>query len=243
VSSRQQEKEQRRQERLAREQAEAARTKRLRRVQLLLGGLLAAAAIAAVILVAGSGGSSDGSKSPNSGTGKGVPIPKQKLTDLKAAAAAAHCAVHTYPIEGQTHTPAGKETPVKYKTNPPTSGNHNPDPSLDGVYEPGNTPAKEHYVHSLEHGRVEIQYKPGTPARRIKQLETLHAEKVKGLPGYKTLLFQNNTGMKYAVAATSWGHAIVCNDFSDRVFDALRAFRLKYVDTAPESAIPPNNTG
>ena len=49
--------------------------------------------------------------------------------------------------------------------------------------------------------------------------------------------------MKYAVAATSWGHLIGCNTFNDRVFDALRAFRVKYTDTAPESEIPPNNTG
>jgi Protein of unknown function (DUF3105) len=240
MSSRQQEKEKRREERLAREQAEAARIKRLRRLQLVGGGALAAAAIVAIIVLAGSGGS-DNSKSstPKSGSSTGASIPKKQLTDLTAAAKAAHCAVHTYPIEGQTHVD-GK---VKYKTNPPTSGNHNPTPALDGVYEPGNTPAKENFVHTLEHGRVEIQYKPGTPAHRIAQLETLQAEPLKGVPGYKALLFQNNTGMKYAVAETSWGHAIVCGDFTDRVFDALRAFRLKYTDTAPESTIGPNNTG
>jgi Protein of unknown function (DUF3105) len=238
VSSRQQEKEKRRQERLAREQADAARIKRLRRVQLLIGGLLAAAAIAAVVVVIGSGGGDDDSKGPDSSSPK-VAIPKQRIADLADAAKAAGCAVHTYPIEGHQHVDGN----VKYKTNPPTSGNHNGTPSLDGVYDPGNTPPKENYVHTLEHGRVELQYKPGTSSRRIAQLETLQAEELKGLPGYKALLFQNNTGMKYAVAATSWGHVIGCNTFTDRVFDALRAFRAKYTDTAPESEIPPNNTG
>jgi hypothetical protein len=237
MSSRAQEKEKRRQERLAREQAEAARTKRLRRLQLLGGGVLAAAAVAAVIIVAGSGGSdSDKTTGPNTGTTSGAAIPKKQITDLAKAAAAAHCAVHTYAIEGNNHV----DTPVKYKTNPPTSGNHNPNPAQDGIYDPGNTPAKEHYVHTLEHGRIEFQYKPGTPAHRIAQLETLQSEPLKSLPGYKTLLFENNTNMPYAVAATSWGHAIVCSRFNDRVFDALRAFRLKYIDTAPESQIPPN---
>jgi hypothetical protein len=240
VSSRQQEKEKRRQERLAREQADAARTTRLRRVQLLLGGLLAAAAVAAIVIVVTSGGGGSGkSKNPNGSSTPGATIPKQRLADLAQAAKAAQCAVHTYPIEGRTHV----DSKVKYKTNPPTSGNHNPNPSLDGVYDPGNTPAKENFVHTLEHGRVEIQYKPGTSAHRIAQLETLQAETLKGLPGYKTLLFQNNTGMKYAVAATSWGHLIGCNSFNDRTFDALRAFRAKYIDTGPESQIPPNNTG
>jgi hypothetical protein len=240
MSSRQQEKEKRRQERVAREQAEATRAKRQRRLQLLGGGVLAAAAVAAIVLVAagGSGGDDNAAKPSNEKT-PGVALPKTKLTDLTAAAKAAQCAVHTYPIEGQSHV----ETKVKYKTNPPTSGNHNPIPADDGIYDPGNTPTKEHYVHTLEHGRVEFQYKPGTSAHRIAQLETLASEPLKGFPAYKILLFENNTGMKYAVAATSWGHAIVCGSFNDRVFDALRAFRVKYVDTAPESAIPPTNTG
>jgi uncharacterized protein DUF3105 len=241
MSSRQQEKEQRRQERLAREQADAAKSRRQRRLQLVGGGLLAAAGVVAIIIVAGnSGGGAKKSTDPSSNAHGGASIPKKQLTDLAAAAKAAKCAVHTYKIEGQTHV----ETKVKYKTNPPTSGNHNPNPSLDGVYDPGNTPAKENFVHTLEHGRVEIQYKPGTSAHRRQQLETLQAEPLHGLPGYKTLLFQNNTNMPYAVAATSWGHLIGCNTFNDRVFDAIRAFRLKYIDTAPEAQVqPPNNTG
>ncbi|MEA2274116.1 MAG: hypothetical protein QOI98_2824 [Solirubrobacteraceae bacterium] len=239
MSSRQQEKEKRKEERLARERADAARIKRLRLMQMAVGGLLAAAAIAAVALaVTKSGGGSSGATPKGSATG--VAIPKQQIADLAAATKAAKCAVHTYPIEGRNHV-TGQ---VKYKTNPPTSGNHNPTPSLDGVYDPGNTPAKENYVHTLEHGRVEIQYAPGTTRHRIAQLETLQAEELNGIPGYKTLLFQNNTNMKYAVAATTWGHLIGCSKFNDRVFDALRAFRKQYVDKAPESsAQPPNNVG
>src|SRR5687768_5992149 len=115
MSSRQQEKEKRRQERLAREQADAARTKRLRLIQLLIGGLLAAAAVAAIVLVAGSGGVEGDSTGPDS-TAKGVAIPKQRITDLADAAKAAQCAVHTHKIEGQQHV----DGPVKYRTNPPT---------------------------------------------------------------------------------------------------------------------------
>ena len=40
--------------------------------------------------------------------------------------------------------------------------------------------------------------------------------------------------MPFAVAATSWTHLLGCAKMNDKVFDAIRAFRDKYVDTAPE---------
>ena len=48
------------------------------------------------------------------------------------------------------------------------------------------------------------------------------------------LLFQNNTNMPYAVAATSWTRLLGCKTFNPRIFDAIRAFRTEYVDKAPE---------
>ena len=140
------------------------------------------------------------------------------------------------PIEGRGHV----TKKVTYKSNPPTSGSHNPDPSLDGIYDPGNTPEPEHYVHTLEHGRIEVQYKPGTPRREISQLETVVSEKFNGKAAYKTLLFENNTNMPYAVAATAWGHILGCKAFNDKVFDAIRDFRAKWVDQGPE-VLPPTN--
>jgi Protein of unknown function (DUF3105) len=82
---------------------------------------------------------------------------------------------------------------VTYKTNPPTSGPHNPTPALDGSYEPGDPPAVEQSVHALEHGRIEIQWKPGLAPRSIGQLQTLANEN----GGYHVLLFENQTNMPY----------------------------------------------
>jgi hypothetical protein len=48
------------------------------------------------------------------------------------------------------------------------------------------------------------------------------------------LLFQNNTNMPYAVAATAWTHLLGCPAMNDKVFDAVRAFRAAYTDKAPE---------
>jgi hypothetical protein len=163
-------------------------------------------------------------------------IPPVQERNLEKAAAAAKCEVTDPALEGSTHV----NDKVEYKTNPPTSGDHHPNAALDGFYTAGNEPEPENLVHALEHGRILYQYKPGTPANRVAQLETLASEELNGLAGYKTLLFQNNTDMPYAVAATAWGHAITCDTFTDATFDALRAFRIQYIDKGPEN-IPPTS--
>ena len=234
MASRQQEKERRRQERLERERAEAAAEARRKRLQFAFGGVLVIAIVAGVVAVAvaglggGSGGSGSGPK-PGSKAAK-VGIPAQRTASLTAAAKAAGCVVRTEPIEGRTHL-TKNFTERDYKTNPPTSGNHNPVWYQDGIYSPGTTPRLGMLVHPLEHGRIEIQYKPGTPAHTEQQLESLY-DQLDG--GYHMLLFQNTTHMPYAVAATAWGHLLGCPKMNDRVFDALRTFRAAYIDKGPE---------
>ncbi len=228
MASRKEQKERARAERIAREEALAAARSRRRRLNLAGGGLIALVVIA-VIVVAASGGSDQAPRLP---TRAGPPIPAQKLTTLTAAAAAAGCVVHSYANFGQQHTSAT----VHYQTNPPTSGNHSPLPAPDRDYVGKAVFPAPMLVHSLEHGRVEIQYRAGTPQKRQHQLETLLSEPIPGHPaGFDQLLFQNPTGMPYAVAATAWQHLLGCPTFNDRVFDALRAFRAQYVNKGPES--------
>jgi hypothetical protein len=225
MSSRLEEKERRRQERLAQEEKEARTRARLRRIQLTLGGLVVAVAVIGIIFAITSSGNGPKKKAEHT-----VPIPPQKITNLAAAAHAANCIVRSYPIEGRTHVTGS----VHYKTNPPTSGNHNPVWAEDGIYAPGHTPGKEHFVHSLEHGRIEIQYAPGTPLRRIDQLGTLFNEEVNGSRGYHQLLFENTTHMPFAVAATAWGRLLGCPKWNNGIFDAIRDFRQAFLDKGPE---------
>jgi hypothetical protein len=234
VSSRQEEKEQRKRERLERERL-AAQSARRRRLQ-ITGGVVVATAVvvAAVVAITGGGGDSK----PTTPRANRVPIPARKVTNLEAAAKAAGCAFTNPPIEGSNHV----TTKVTYKTNPPTSGDHVPpgQQASDGSYVGLEAPAPERYVHSLEHGRIIIQYKPGLAKRRIGQLETLYLESSKtdfgldSVNGGFTLIMQNNTKMPADVAATAWGHLLACPTFNDRVFDAIRAFRQRYVLQAPE---------
>jgi hypothetical protein len=234
VSSRQEEKQKRREERLAREQAEKASAARRQRLTLAGGALAGLAVIVAVVLlISGAiGGSSKGAEGNASApeASSDVTLPAQKIGDIAAAAKAAGCKLSNPPIEGANHE-TKDFTEADYKTNPPTSGNHFPQWYEDGVYAPGSTPNLGMLVHPLEHGRIEVQYKPGTPTHTVSELEALLKEQS---DGYHMLLFQNTTKMPSQIAATAWGHSLTCPQFNNEVFDAIRTFRARYIDQGPE---------
>lgn len=233
MSSRQEEKERRRREREEQEAQAAAAAARTRRLQ-IVGGVVVALAVVvvAVVLLAGGGGDDGGSgdgptTSPESAA---VTLPERRIENLDEAAEAGGCTVSEEEIEGSTHT----EEPVEYQTNPPTSGDHNPVPAEDGVYAPDAAPAKENYVHSLEHGRIIFHYQPRATPEQVATLEAIFNEEVNGTPGYHALVIQNNTGMEAPIAATAWGQMITCPNLSPEAIDALRAFRERFTDKGPE---------
>jgi hypothetical protein len=230
MSSRQEEKERRRREREEAERAAQHNAERRKRLGIVLGGLLVAAI--AVIVALAVLTDDDADVVDRDGVAAGdVAIPPREETNINRAARAAGCELNEHEDEGREHT---ESDDVEYEANPPTSGPHHPVPAEDGVYAPDNPPNPGPSVHSLEHGRVLVQYRPGTPQRRVAQLEAMVNEEVRGSAGYKTLLFQNQTGMEHAVAATAWTRSLTCREFNDQVFDALRAFREQFVDKGPE---------
>ncbi|HEV7806645.1 MAG TPA: DUF3105 domain-containing protein [Solirubrobacteraceae bacterium] len=216
MSSRQEEKEQRRLERLEREQAEQSAAKRKRLVQ-IIGGVVVGAAIVVGVVLALAGGKEE----------------PADTTGLASAARTAGCVVRSFPNEGQAHVEK-KLTVKDFKTNPPTSGDHNVTPAPDGVYAPGNEPEIQNWVHTLEHGRILFMYKKGTPPARVAQLQKLFDETSLGKPAYHSVLMRNNTDMPFGVAAVAWRHYVGCSEFNDETVAALRAFRELYVDKAPE---------
>jgi len=226
MSSRRDEKERRRQERLALERAKLEEARKRRIYSIVAGAVLAAGAIVAVVVAvaAGGGGGESNSALGFSTKAKNTsPPPAAKIPDLQQAAAAAKCVLRNPPIEGRTHVTGN----VKYHTNPPTSGNHYPIPQDDGVYT--QMPPLTHVVHTLEHGRIEIQYSPSINPRFLAQLGGLYNEE----PSY-TLLFPNPK-MPYKVAVTAWGHLAGCRKASPAFFDVIRDFKRRYLGAAPES--------
>jgi hypothetical protein len=231
MSSRQEAKARRRAERIAREHAEARAAARRKRLQFTFVGLLAVVAAGGVaVAIAARPGGGGGSGEAREVRGDLPRLPVQQTSDLGRAAKAAGCRVIHPASEGAGH--ADKPfTARDYRTNPPTSGTHFPEWAEDGVYDPGDTPELGKTVHALEHGRVNVQYKPGTPRDAVAQLEALLAEQNEG---YHMLLFQNQSGMPYQVAASAWTHGLGCRRFNDQTIDALRSFRARYIDKGPE---------
>ncbi len=225
MSSRQEEKERRRQEREERERAAAAKARRSRLIQMIGGVVVACAIVAGIAFAVSSGGGGGGDDSG----------PDIDNAQLKSTAAASGCVYRSFPSEGRDHVTTPR-TAADYKTNPPTSGAHNPNPAGDGLYVAGNEPEIENWVHTLEHGRVLFQYRPGTSAPVVKQLEQLFNEDVKGSGGaYHSVLMRNNSKMPFQVAAVAWRHYMACREFTPKSIGALRTFRNDLIDKGPET--------
>jgi hypothetical protein len=227
--------EQRRQERIEAEQAEVGSN----RSRLIIGYAIASTvvlAIAVLVFVLVSGGDDSGSNEGgdshinlNAEVGStngvepdnraGIEPAAAKVTDLNAAAKRAGCKLRLrLKDEGAEHIPKGTNPP-EYETNPPTSGPHVEPPyqQADGAY--AEMPAEINMVHTLEHGRMEIQYSPDLPENDQLELKGLY-DTMYGA----TLLFPNDK-MPYEVAATTWTNMIVCPTYKGAAtLDAIRAF-------------------
>jgi type II secretory pathway pseudopilin PulG len=218
MSSRAEEKERRRREREEQEEAARRAASRRRAFQVGGGALAVIAVIAVVALLVLGGGGDDESTAADASA-------------VREQAQAAGCTFREFRSEGRDHT----NDPVdNYRTNPPTSGAHNPLPAQDGIYAPGNEPNKENWVHALEHGRIIFQYKPGTPRATVDRLRALAQEELEGSAGYHTLVMQNNTKMRPALAAVAWTRSLTCPRLDDASAEAMRSFRTAYTDKAPE---------
>jgi Protein of unknown function (DUF3105) len=162
---------------------------------------------------------------------KGTEPPPPKVTDLQKAAKEAGCDLRlNLPDEGHQHIPPTAKTP-EYETNPPTSGPHVEPPFMqaDGAY--SEMPQEIDFVHSLEHGRLEIQYSPSLSESAQLELIGLY-----GTMYGATLLFPNEN-MPYEVAATTWANLLGCNEYKGSItLDAIRDFGKKTWDTAKEPA-------
>jgi hypothetical protein len=228
------EREKRRQERIEGEEADAGSN----RNRLIVGYavastvILAAAVLVFVLLGSGSGdsgpkgdahinlnasiGSTNGIEPDNRA---GTAPPPLKVADLAAAAKKAGCDLRLkLPDEGHEHIPVGSPPP-DYKTNPPTSGAHVEPPyqQADGAYT--EMPAEIDFVHSLEHGRMEIQYSPDLAKADQLALKGLY-DTMYGA----TLLFPNEE-MPYKVAATTWTNLLGCPTYKGAItLDAIRDF-------------------
>ena len=245
MTTRKQEQERRRAERLAAERQTQDATRRRLMAGYIAAGVLALAVLVGLVIVLASGGDGGGSSGDAaceeahiqnlSGSThnfapdcrEGTVPPALATGDLEQAAKGANCDLQLdLPDEGSTHITNESDIP-KYKTNPPTSGNHNPTQEADGAY--SEQPDAWYVVHSMEHGRIEIHYSPDLPEEDQLALKGVFDESPAGV-----LLFPNDD-MPYDVAVTSWTQLMGCKSYDgDATLDAVRDFRDVYRGQAPE---------
>jgi hypothetical protein len=252
MASRKEEKERLRAQRLAAERAAQSSGQRRLIAGYFVAGLLALAVVAGlVVVIAGGGGGSAAADAcsnahvQNTGSfsglepdcREGTTPPPLQYADLAISAQKAGCQLKLdLPDEGNTHVP--DSTPVHYETVPPTSGNHNPVPISDGAYttpvtsDTSKQPNIRNEVHSMEHGRIEIHYKPGLPENEQLALKGVFDDDSPGM------LLYPDPDMPYDVAVTAWTNEVVCPHYNPIVLDVIRNFRDTYRGNGPEQQIP-----
>jgi hypothetical protein len=246
MANRKEERERLRAERLAAERAAGGDERRRLILGYFIAGLLGAVVIAGIVVaVMNSGGSTEEAEvneaagiDPTTGAGglladlepderEGTPPPEVQQADLEKAAEAAGCELQLdLEDEGNTHIAPGKKLP-EYSTNPPASGDHYAENVPDGAYL--ETPEVGNFLHSIEHGRVQIQYDPDLPEDDQLALKGLFDSDPQGM-----MMFPN-PDMDYAVAAVTWVNLIGCDEYTPETIDAIRAFRDTYRGQGPES--------
>ncbi len=256
MANRKEEKERLRAQRLAAERAAQAGGRRRLMAGYVVAGVLTLAVVAGLVAVIASGGGGGGGGTDACGNAhiqnsggtfrglepdcrEGTAPPPLQFADLAVSAKQANCQLKLdLPDEGNTHVPNSK--PVDYGTVPPTSGDHNPVPIDDGAY---TTPITSdtnqetnirNEVHAMEHGRIEIHYKPSLPENEQLALKGVFDDDPDGI------LLYPDPDMPYDVAVTAWTNEAVCPNYDPTVLDVIRNFRDTYRGNGPEQGIPIN---
>ena len=136
------------------------------------------------------------------------------------------------PREGATHVSEGSR--VQYQSNPPTSGNHWSNPLRDGIYDTERP--DEAIIHSLEHGRVWVSYRPNVGEETIQALKN-------ALKGKSGIILTPRSANDKDIALAAWTRLDTFNLEEGKTLDAKRVkdFIQRYRNKGPEYI--PQNVG
>jgi hypothetical protein len=212
-------------------------------------GIVLAAVVALAVLLAGAFGEDGNTVDVSADVGPDKPAqpPAEVLPDggvfptptdgmtLEAAVKAAGCELKSFPVKSRDHI-KDLQAPVRYSSLPPTSGPHYAVPAADGAYE--HAPYLKTIVHSLEHSRIVVWFKPDLPSQARGALKAFF-----DADSALMLLVPFEPDMDYEVAASAWnrkpkpngtGRLLGCPEYNDAVFTALEQFKQRHRGKGPE---------
>lgn len=165
---------------------------------------------------------------------KGLFKVPEDVEGVEEGAAAADCELESFRARSNEHV-TDQDPPVRYSSNPPTSGRHDPVPAEDGAY--SVAPDVQRLVHTLEHSRVIVWFKRDLPTDARASLKAYYDN------DSQLMVLVPNTSMEYDVAATAWnrkpgrygtGRLLGCPEYRGDVFTALEAFKKANRGKGPE---------
>lgn len=255
MASRKQEKERLRQERLEAQKRASSEARKRLLLGYIVAGLLGVAVLGGIIFAITSGGGDGGNgggqedKSDNVNADFGflpedLPIDEREGTeppeiangDLTGSANVAGCDLQLdLPDEGNEHF-GDVEKEVERKTNPATSGDHfsanevGSGALADGAFL--EMPPENRAVHSMEHGRILIQYSPDLPEEDQLAIKGVFDADRAGVTMFP------NPEMPYDVAVTAWTQLVGCDTYEGAAtLDVIRNFRDAYRGQGPENVV------
>ncbi|MBW4482656.1 MAG: DUF3105 domain-containing protein [Tildeniella torsiva UHER 1998/13D] len=139
---------------------------------------------------------------------------------------AAMAAIETFPDQGQAHVSPGQA--VNYDSDFPTSGPHDPNPVLPGVY--NQEQRLEQLVHSIEHGNIVIYV--DQPGQAAMDALTAWASDFPGL--WDGLVVVPKAGLGAEVVLTAWTKKLILPEFEP---EAAATFIDTYRGRGPENPV------
>ncbi|UJA18776.1 DUF3105 domain-containing protein [Thermoleophilia bacterium SCSIO 60948] len=252
MASKSEQRERLRQERLAAERRAAAGGRGRMIVGYLVAGVISVAVLIGLVIVLTSGdpatdeqgnrvdapelafiSQESGFDHGYEGDGReGTPPGDLEQGDLETAADEAGCELELdLKDEGNTHLSPGQDPP-DYATVPANSGNHNPEQQADGAYLDEVEP--QYYVHSMEHGRITIEYSPELTEEDQLAIKGVFEEDSSGI-----VMFPNSDLDPGAVAMSGWTNLMQCPSFEGQAtIDAVRDFRDEYRGAYNPESVP-----
>lgn len=132
------------------------------------------------------------------------------------------------PEEGKQHLKEGDS--ITYESNPPTSGSHWPVSLADDVYD--TEKPDEAIIHSLEHGRIWVSYRPSIPEETKENLKNL-------LRGEGAVILTPRSANETDIALAAWRRLDIFDIGEDgnfdekRILDFIKRYRLKGPEFVP----------